>query len=41
MTIRMSSRFDQPKIAFLGLLFVSVPEPKTIKNRLHLDLPAR
>jgi hypothetical protein len=22
---------------FPGLLFVSVPEPKTVKNRLHLD----
>ncbi|MFE0676373.1 VOC family protein [Streptomyces sp. NPDC058867] len=25
-------------IAGAGLLFVTVPEPKTVKNRIHLDL---
>ncbi|WP_030160609.1 VOC family protein [Glycomyces sp. NRRL B-16210] len=27
-----------PGEALPGLLFINVPEPKTVKNRLHLDL---
>lgn len=30
--------FDYPGIAALPLVFVPVPEPKTSKNRIHLDL---
>jgi predicted enzyme related to lactoylglutathione lyase len=30
--------FDYPGIAALPLTFVPVPEPKTSKNRIHLDL---
>jgi hypothetical protein len=33
---------DDPEAALIGqhhaLLFISVPEPKTVKNRVHLDL---
>ena len=34
----MSSRFDPPPDHFPGLLFALVPEDKSAKNRLHLDL---
>src|SRR6266571_4159042 len=30
--------FDYPSPAALPLVFVPVPEPKTVKNRVHLDL---
>ncbi len=30
--------FDYPSPTALPLVFISVPEPKTVKNRVHLDL---
>ena len=30
--------YDYPDPAALPLVFVPVPEPKTVKNRVHLDL---
>ncbi len=32
--------FDYPGTAAVPLIFVAVPEPKTVKNRVHLDLPS-
>ncbi len=43
--VKEKSEEDGTKIAFLApsdsvreLVFIEVPEPKTVKNRLHLDL---
>jgi hypothetical protein len=33
--------FDYPGPEAVPLVFVPVPEPKTVKNRIHLDLAAR